>query len=492
LVVERRFVHHFFGRAGRHSPDVVLKALIQQLETVTEESLGTSASLDDLRDHFERVLRRRAETSAPILLLFDGLNEFATPERALPPFFPTETLPHHVYIVVTSQAGEQLDTLKEETSTIPTVVHTLGPLEAEEIRELVRLHQPDASESLIEGLADASGGNPLYLRAALESLDADAKVDINALPAAVEGYYRRATRRHVDDPTTRDILGPLAVCRQPLSLSELSEIIGVSQRAIHNSAIMPLRPFLIEEDRRFGFYHERFHDYVVRELLFEDELRSAHARIAEWLSNRARAEHDDYYWTSLTHHLFHSGHTTRVIERVDAPFLAAKLQRFGYGVLEDLELLAGALLATDHPSFLEQCVARLDGLRDLVGDARVDDLARGVEWNRRRWATACERLTPRRIADVAGIDAYAVLLPKSGVTADFVEAAPRRGGLVVAIGDAPKTGLNSAFVARFVAMLFKWLVRSPGAHMSAAYSTRSAPPSAATDISNEYRCSVST
>ena len=50
------------------------------------------------------------------------------------------------------------------------------------------------------------------------------------------------------------------------------------------------------------------------------------------------------------------------------------------------------------------------------------------------------------------------MLPKGAVTADFVEAVPKGSRLLVAIGDAPSTGIKSAFVARFIANVFSALV----------------------------------
>jgi serine phosphatase RsbU (regulator of sigma subunit) len=55
------------------------------------------------------------------------------------------------------------------------------------------------------------------------------------------------------------------------------------------------------------------------------------------------------------------------------------------------------------------------------------------------------------------------MLPKGEVGADFVEAVPRGDQLVLAVGDAPGTGLKGGFVARFVGNLFRRLVKQAGA-----------------------------
>jgi hypothetical protein len=42
----------------------------------------------------------------------------------------------------------------------------------------------------------------------------------------------------------RDVLGLLAVSRRDLSLFELAELTGASQRSLHESAVAIIRPFL--------------------------------------------------------------------------------------------------------------------------------------------------------------------------------------------------------------------------------------------------------
>ena len=129
-------------------------------------------------------------------------------------------------------------------------------------------------------------------------------------------------------------------------------------------------------------------------------------------------------------------------------------------VLEDLELLARALLEAGNPEFVDTCVARLEGVRKIVGGDIVDDVARSVQPHR-VGARTIGTLTPR-LATLPGIDAAAILIPKGAVTADFIEVVRRDGTLVAAIGDAPSAGLKSAFVARFIATVLRLLAVAPG------------------------------
>jgi hypothetical protein len=462
LVVQRRSVHHFIGRTGRRSDlRQVLSSLIAQLDETAEPERAMSKSLDELAAWYEDALRARSAASPPLLVVFDALNELVADEELDLPFLPADSLPPRAFIVVTSQPGDRLSRLREQLATVPTLVYQLGPLHTDEVHAVIRSRQPQAGDLLIERVSHASLGSPLYLRAALDAMDLGSDIETASLPEAAEGYFRRATRRLADKPLLREVLGLLAVSRKSLSLLELSQITGSSQRSVHTDAIKSIRPFLLEIDDGYIFYHERFHDFVVRELLYDDELRGYHAQIARWLQSPLGTSRD-YYWTSLAYHLFRAGDTRGLLDHVDAQFLARKLRRFGYGVLEDLELLAGALLAAGDTSFVEQCVARLDGLMDIVGSNMVDELARSTQQNLPRAASAHSESIVLRTTGVAGIDAHAVLLPKRQVTADFVEIVRRNGRLVVAIGDAPMSGLKSAFVARFIATLFRSLVLAPG------------------------------
>jgi len=463
IVASRRLVHHFVGRTGRRSdPNVILGRLIAQLEYAEAPAIDAGASLDALSARFEVALRNRASAAATLVVVFDGLNELGV-EAADLGCFPDE-LPDGVYIVVTSQPGIPLAQLKERVAGVPSQVYPLGPLRDSEVREVITARQPGASAALIGRIARAAAGNPLYLRATLDMLVIDSRAGLGALPEAIEGYFRRATRGVTSNPLLRDVLGLLTVSRRDLSLLELSELTGAPQRAIHESAIAVIRPFLTVSSSRYTLYHERFHDFVVRELFYEDELRRYNAQMAKGLqdANRSSRAMGEEYWTSLAYHLFHAGDTAALLDAVSDQFLAEKLRRFGYAVLEDLELLTVTLLDTSDPASIERCVQRLDGLMGVVGPDAVDQLARAVAPRAERVSAARRRFVVPTLPQASGLDVYAALYPKHDVTADFVEVVARDRRITVAIGDAPRRGLQSAFVARFIATLFRALVSSAG------------------------------
>ena len=77
----------------------------------------------------------------------------------------------------------------------------------------------------------------------------------------------------------------LAASRKSLSLLELGQIFAVPQRRTFAEAIQPVRAFLRHAEGGI-FYHERFDQFVTRDLLYADELRDAHVRLAAWLLGR--------------------------------------------------------------------------------------------------------------------------------------------------------------------------------------------------------------
>ena len=229
----RRLAHHFISRTGRRNDArLILASFIDQLEAGrTREDLA-SMSLDDLTNRFDEALVRAQATRTPLLLVVDGLNEMSAGEFDDLPFLPADNLPTGVFFLVTSQPGDQLTRLAERLSTIPTRIYSLPALEPDEVRKLILTRRPKVSGAMVDELSRASRGNPLYVKAALDALEQSGHLDTAQLPAAVEGYFRRATRDLPANPLLTRVLGLLAVSRKGLTLRELSELTGASQRAV--------------------------------------------------------------------------------------------------------------------------------------------------------------------------------------------------------------------------------------------------------------------
>ena len=77
-------------------------------------------SVDDLTSWFDAALARRVESAAPVLLLFDALNELPEEEADDLPFLPVDGLPNGAYVILTSQPGERLRRITERLTNAPS------------------------------------------------------------------------------------------------------------------------------------------------------------------------------------------------------------------------------------------------------------------------------------------------------------------------------------------------------------------------------------
>jgi Stage II sporulation protein E (SpoIIE)/NACHT domain len=459
IVQAGRYVHHFISRTvGWADSRLILRSLLSQLRPIAEWDGEMPDSPSELTKTFEELLPVAVARQNRVVIVIDGLDEIPAASDEELPYLVTDVLPDGVFFVVTSRPGDRLDRLEERLFDIAHGVYELGPLELPEMRAILQSRRPEITEGEVERIAEAAQGNPLYLDAAAHQLEIDPTYNLEALPDSVEGFFRDSTSDlRAGDTILGDVLALLSVARKPLSLRELSKILGKPQREIDERGIHPVRQFLLAADSSYAFYHAWFHEFVTGKILYEDELQRAHRRIADWLRS-PESRSSEYRWASLAYHLFESGCREGLIQAIDEKFLAEKVRRLGYAVLEDVELLSRSLLDSDDPDVVERCVSIVEGLRQVVGGDIIRDATNAVQPYRSGPVSFRTRLIESSVQSVRGVDAYVGVLPKAEVAADFFEIVPAAGRLILAIGDAPSTGLRSAFVARFIGNLFRKLV----------------------------------
>ena len=334
-------------------------------------------------------------------------------------------------------------------------------------------HAPQVSDAAFEQIVRMSEGNPLYLRALSEELTRNPAYPLNNLPTSVDGFFRRSTAslRDGHNDTLRDTLGLLCAARKPLSVRELSEITGARQRQIVDEGIQPIRQFLIDSEGGYAFYHARFHEFVTRELIYEDERRDYHQRLVAWLQ-RPESRSSDYRWSSLAFHLFASGNRRELIDTIDKEFLAEKWRRCDYAVLEDIEWLSRAMVEDGNPGLVSHCVDLVESLRESAGDDVLEQARQTVQGRSTAIGSSIPRISVSPTLNSPTFDVYVGMIPKAEVGADFFEVVERNGRLVVTIGDAPGGGLKGAFIARFVVTVFrKMLEESIGKELRRSHET---------------------
>jgi hypothetical protein len=464
LAATRKLVHHLVGATGGSTdPRLILRSLLAQLLPRAGTAGPLPEGVPELSKCLGDALARIAAGHKGLTLVIDGLDELPASAGGLPPFLPAAELPDGVYFVVTSRPGDRLDALTAALYAVDYETYELGALALPEMAAILRARRPDLGAAQVERVAEACQGNPLYLLTAADELARNPHFDLRDLPPRVEGFFRRATDRLRGGESLlgRHVLGLLSVARKPLALRELSQAAGAPQPQVHEQGIKPVRQFLIETDDGYSFYHARFRDFVAREFLFEDELPQYHARLAAWLA-RPESRGYDYRWTSLAHHLFEAGDHAGLLRAIDEDFLRQKVRRFGYAVLEDVELLARALMAANDPGLVGRCVALVEGLRAEAGGDIIENIRDAVRAYRPGPASFRSRVLAPPVPTVPALDVWVGMLPKVEVGADFFEVIPRGDRLVLVLGDAPGMGLKPAFVARFVGNLCRRLVERDG------------------------------
>jgi hypothetical protein len=462
LVSSRRYPHHFVNRTGgRADPHLILLSLIDQLSPL-DTAVSTSRSLTELMKAFEdRLVQRPGRT----VLVIDALDEL--PEEMVDvPFLPTDVLPANVYLVVTSRPGHHLERLRARLFAVPSSTCMLPPLDSIEVRSFVASRDASLSDHQLRLLTALSEGNPLYLDAALREIAETGRLNLDALPRGIEGYYRRATSAGANTGPLRDVLGLFAVARKWLTIGEVAGITDRPEREIRDQAIAAIRSFLSTADGTFGFYHERFHAFVTNELLLADELRQSHRAIARWLS-AGSGFRDPYRLSSLAYHLFEADDYATMREVITKEFLVAKSRRFGYAILEDIELLTRSSLAQDDLPALENCVAMVESLESTVDPGLLEGTTRAIRFPGARISHGGLELEPS-LASIRDVDLYATLVPRSGASADFVAAVRLGDRLAIIVGDAPGSGLKSAFIARLAANLLAQAIASNESTLSEA------------------------
>jgi serine/threonine protein phosphatase PrpC len=465
LIRSGGLVHHIIRKGIQSDDEMVLRSLLEQLWPEASGRPQLPGSVSKLTKALQDRLVQTASGGERVALVIDGLDELPESEPTDLPYLVTEGLPDGVYFVVTVRPGDRFDQLRDALRAMGVRHEALDlePLSRVEIDGILRAHWPSLSAVEIDRIAEVAQGDALYLRGVIDELERAPDLDLVRLPAEIEGFYRLATGhiRERLNAALSDVLGLLAVARKPLTVGELSEITSRPQREVVEHGIKPIRQFLLEMPGGFCFYHARFHEFVTRTLLYDDELPGHHRKLADWLQRSASAGRI-YRLSALAFHLAGASDDEGLMRVVEPRFLAEKVRRLGYAVLEDVELLARSMLRRGDPALVERCVHLVEGLRTVAGGDIIEQARHSLRSFRPGPSSFRSRVLAPSLPATPGFEIYVGLLPKGEVGADFYEVVPRADGtLVLALGDAPGSGLKSAFVARFMGNLLRNKTEAP-------------------------------
>jgi hypothetical protein len=457
LVRTRNYIHHLVSLSGgRSNHRLILRSLLAQVLERNPVGLAIPDAIPDLTKAFEEALEQLASKGEPVVVILDSFDQLIAEANSPIPFLVTDALPDGAYFLVTTRPDDWIRSKPYGLYSLDQETIELRPLQPKQCEELLRMRKPDLGPIETGRITAFSQGNPLYLHAVLEELKMNPHYDLRDLPSRVEDFFFRATGEIRDrrNPILNEVLGILCVARTPLSLADLSQITGARERDVLEEGLRPIRQFLTLTDDRYTFYHHQFQEFVTDELHFSEEVKSYHRLLAEWLRRPELSGREERH-RSLAYHLYESHDLEGLLEALTPEFLADKLNRMGYTVLDDVELIAKAMLERDDPDLVERCVELVEGLRSVLGSTVIEE-ARGLIQGVGATSGATRSIVvPPRLPTIPGIDLYVGMLPRLQLSADFFTATAGSGRLVVALGDAPGAGLKSAFIARFVANLVR-------------------------------------
>ena len=212
-------------------------------------------------------------------IVFDGLNEL--PQNTPLDFFPG-TLPPRVFFVVLSQPCHLLEQLQGQVQ-VDKVALKLGGLSEDEVLQWLDLVEAPLAENQRRELVRRAKGWPLYLKRAIDWVRAGGSWA--AVPPDIEGFYQQAIRQAFtlgDEGLISHALGVLWATKEPLSINDLSAIMGENAHRVRTKALEPVRAYLLIVERQVSLWHETFRDFLERELFNPDQARQFQEEIVRW------------------------------------------------------------------------------------------------------------------------------------------------------------------------------------------------------------------
>lgn len=297
-------------------------------------------------------------TIVPLLMVIDAVDEAETIIGSNALLLPSR-LPQGLHVVLTSRTDVVLDALGE-TRTRTLRLTAEDERHREDVRDFIRAHlsRPELSgllpederspRDVVQQLADASGGNLMYLHYVFADLASQeggaATLRLTAIPAGLDGYYEKfwlgieAVRGTDGWNEWRDLFSPtialLGVALEPVSAEWISQLIGRPAEEVEERALKRWERFLYRDRKhgRWRIIHKSFADFMAKR--HRAGLRGAHDRIVAnnlevWgglekgLPKLSAATIEEetagYGWRHVVEHLRERGDVVRLAALVEHP-----------------------------------------------------------------------------------------------------------------------------------------------------------------------------
>jgi WD40 repeat protein/serine/threonine protein kinase len=365
---------------SHRDPRRFLPALIGQASRLARTRFGEAAyrgDLEDLRNALARAVEAvRARTGRAVLVL-DALDELAGREEPRSLEFLPPAVPEGVRVVLTCRPDVPLvQALRSRLTGLEE--RPVPPLTEADFRNLLAARVGAPALRLLEDTVDLAavfarlGGNPLFLRAAVDRIAAEVgqadregrapRVEVGELPASYAAFFREVYNRLGERAGTRwtsaegrhkaRLLQLLCVAREPLGYEELAGLMAAQGEALPpedcRDRLDEMSPYLLDTGGgRYQPWHQGLTDYVRQEVLGGAGVRQVEETFCRWPAAAGPAPY------GLRHRLGHLLAAGQVGEAAglltDLAFLEAKAEAgLVFELAADFGLAAAGLRG--HPS----------------------------------------------------------------------------------------------------------------------------------------------
>jgi hypothetical protein len=448
-----------------------------------------STASDAFRELIVEPTRGMPAPAQPLLIIVDSLDEASAQEGETVVDVlvnQAEDLPAWLRIVATTRPEERI--LQRIRRLSPFELKAERPENLRDVTDYMhgRLRKrglavlsPSDAAATVHQLEELADGNFLYARMMLDAIEEGnlSPADLGRMTPGLGEFYSTGFNRAFPDVEaySRDylpILKSLAVAVAPIPFVLLQGVTASPPETV-NRRLLKLKPYLRtygqDNATEYALFHNSLRDWLVDQHAAGEywcDADSGHACLAqsllEELESTGLACSNDYLLKSLSYHLYQSRNTDQLIAHVNEEFLRRKLSRFGYNVLEDLQWLTRGMLDAGNPALVEHCVTLVEGLLRNVGDDLAEEARQALRLSHTQLLDRSSDIVAPVLPRVPGLDLYVGMLPKGQAGADFFQMVPLADHVALALGDAPGSGLKSAFVARFVGDVWRRLMQVTG------------------------------
>ncbi len=368
---------------AEREPDVFLRFMLAQLSKLRADAgltpieprtfEGTPAAIKASFWREASALVATAGWNGGLWVLMDGLDELSE-ELMGDPWFLEPVVPDGVRVLLASRPEAPLvPTLRQRIKHVRTLVLDSG-LDEEEVEHVIvssiaraKARPAPRPRELAREVHAATGGNPLFVSFAVDSILEDARADWidrrqgARFPAGagelawLQHTYARATGRlgvaRDDGARLRErALWILSVMhgRAMLELDAIQGVANASGMSVFRSDLLEhlgrMKGLLTQDNvGRYGAFHKRLADYVCEEALSAEDRRQVHGWVVSWMEAEDGgvervAAWSDYDLEHRVWHLLSAGRTSDAERLLTSPgYLTARLDARGVGTVSGIQ-----------------------------------------------------------------------------------------------------------------------------------------------------------